>query len=53
LNEDVSDGLLLDVREISLLELLDHNSESGLDKALGRLLASNVDNNFNSFGSSI
>jgi hypothetical protein len=53
LNEDVSDGLLPDIRETSLFELLDHNSGSSLDKALERLLTSHVDSNFNSFGSSI
>ena len=51
MNEDVADGLLLDVREVSLADLrLDE--ESSLAKALCRLLALNV-NSYNSFGSSI
>ena len=53
MNPDVTDGLLLDVREISLFELLDHNNGSSFDKALERLLTSNVCSNFNSFSSSI
>jgi hypothetical protein len=52
-NPDVADGLLLDVREISLFELLDHDNGSSFDKALERLLTSNVCSNFNSFSSSI
>jgi hypothetical protein len=53
-NEDVADGVLLDVREVSLPELLLLDGEgSGLIKALNRLLSSNIDTNFNSFSSSI
>lgn len=47
---DVADGLLLDVRDISITDLDD---ESGLDRALARILASNTECNFNSFGSCI
>jgi hypothetical protein len=54
MNEDVADGVLLDVREVSLPELLLRDGEeSGLIKALNRLLSSNIDTNFNSFSSSI
>ena len=54
MNEDVADGLLLDVREVSLSELLRQGGdESSLAKALKRLLSSNIDSNFHSFGSSI
>lgn len=54
MNEDVADGLLLDVRRVSLADLLfDNEEESGLVKALNRLLASNIDSNYNSFNSSI
>jgi hypothetical protein len=52
MSEDVADGLLLDVRGISMADLrLD--DESALAKSLDRLLKSNVDSNYNSFGSSI
>jgi hypothetical protein len=50
---DVADGLLLDVREISLADLDFSDEESALSKALERILASNLDCNFNSFNSSI
>jgi hypothetical protein len=54
MNDDVADGLLLDVREVSLAELLlPDGDESGLTRALTRLLSSNIDSNYNSFGSSI
>ena len=54
MNEDVADGLLLDVREVSLSELLRQGGdESGLTKALKRLLSSNIDGDYNSFSSSI
>lgn len=52
MNEDVADGLLLDVRGISIADLQLDKGESGLFKALNRLLA-NPDSNYNSFGSSI
>jgi hypothetical protein len=50
MNVDVADGLLLDVRDINIDDLLD---ESALDRALERILASNTECNFNSFNSSI
>lgn len=54
MNNDVADGLLLDVREVSLAELLlSEEGESSFDRALKRLLSSNIDSNYNSFGSSI
>jgi hypothetical protein len=54
MNNDVADGLLLDVREVSLTEpLLPDGDESSLARALTRLLSSNIDSNYNSFGSSI
>jgi hypothetical protein len=46
---NVGDGLLLDVRGISLAD----PEPTGLDLALERILASNAGCNFNSFGSSI
>ena len=49
---DVADGLLLDVRDISIADL-HFDDESGLDRALARILASNTESNFNSFGSCI
>jgi len=49
---DVADGLLLDVREISLTDL-EFTDESALDLALKRILTSNTGCNFNSFNSSI
>jgi FXSXX-COOH protein len=52
MDTDVADGLLLDVREISL-EDLDLAEGSALDRALCRLLAGSQGTNFNSFGSSI
>jgi hypothetical protein len=51
-NVDVADGLLLDVRDMDITDLR-FDGESGLDKALERILASNGECNFNSFGSSI
>ena len=50
---DVSDGLLLDVREISLVDLEFDNSGSVMDQALRRILDSRPECNFNSFNSSI
>jgi hypothetical protein len=50
--QDVADGLLLDVREMSIddVDLIDG---CALDRALERILASNDACNFNSFNSSI
>ena len=52
MRNDVADGLLLDVREMSIddVELIDG---SAFDRALERILASNDTCNFNSFNSSI
>jgi hypothetical protein len=53
MNEDVADGLLVDVREVNIADLDLTNQESTLFKALNRILTSNSGCNFNSFGSSI
>lgn len=50
---DVADGLLLDVREISIIDLEFADTDSALSRALERILSSNPDCNFNSFNSSI
>jgi len=50
---DVADGLLLDVRDINITDLESSYEESALDRALQRILTSNTECNFNSFGSSI
>ena len=51
--DDVADGMLLDVREISTTDLEFTDGESALDRALQRILVSNTECNFNSFTSSI
>jgi hypothetical protein len=53
MNEDVADGLLLDVREVSLADLVLDDEESGLARALKRLLGSNADSGYSSFNSII
>ena len=40
---DVADGLLLDVREISIADLEFTDEESALNQALRRILTSNAD----------
>lgn len=50
---DVADGLLLDVREISITDLEFADAESALSQALRRILASNDKCGYTSFGSSI
>lgn len=50
---NVADGLLLDVREVSIADLELDDRESALFRALERILASNTGCNFNSFNSSI
>jgi hypothetical protein len=50
---DVADGLLLDVREISITDLEFADKESALSLALRRILSSRADCNFNSFNSNI
>jgi hypothetical protein len=52
LADDLADGLLLDVRDMDITDL-HFDGKSGLDRALERILASNGECNFNSFGSSI
>jgi hypothetical protein len=49
---DVADGLLLDVRAITITDL-EFATDSALERALERILSSNPDCNFNSFNSSI
>jgi hypothetical protein len=55
MNEDVADGLLLDLRGVSITDLLtaEDDMESGLTAALQRILESNVGKQLNSFNSSI
>jgi FXSXX-COOH protein len=49
MNEDVADGLLLDIRAVSLDDLLTEADDSALSKALERLLSSKPSsNNFHS-----
>lgn len=50
---NVADGLLLDVREISTADLEFADEESALNRALQRILMSDTERSFNSFGSSI
>jgi hypothetical protein len=50
---DVADGLLLDVREISLTDLEFADEESALDRALKRILTSSTKREFSSFSSTI
>jgi hypothetical protein len=50
---DVADGLLLDVREISIAELEFTDEESALNRALRRILLSNAECEFSSFNNSI
>jgi hypothetical protein len=50
---NVTDGLLLDVREVSITDLEFADEESALNRALQRILTSNTERSFNSFGSSI
>jgi len=50
---DVADGLLLDVRKISITDLEFADEESALNRALRRILESKAGCNFNSFNSSI
>ena len=50
---DVADGMLLDVREISITDLEFTDEDSALNQALRRILMSNTECGFNSFNSSI
>ena len=51
--KDVADGLLLDVREISITDLEFTDEESALDRALKRIRMSHTGCDFSSFNSSI
>jgi hypothetical protein len=55
MNDDVADGLLLDLHGVTLGDLLiaEEDVDSGLMRALDRILDSNVDSCYNSFNSSI
>jgi hypothetical protein len=50
---DVADGLLLDVRDISIIDLEFSDKDSALSRALERILSCNTGCNFNSFNASI
>jgi hypothetical protein len=50
---DVADGLLPDVREISVTDLEFADADSALSLALKRILTSQPDRSFNSFNNSI
>lgn len=50
---DVADGLLLDVRDISITDLEFADADSALSRALERILMSKPDCNFNSFNNFI
>jgi len=50
---DVADGLLIDVREISLTDLEFADSGSALSQALERILASRPERSFASFNNFI
>jgi hypothetical protein len=50
---NVADGLLLDVRGISIADLELDDRESALFQALERILEANTGCNYNSFNSSI
>jgi hypothetical protein len=50
---DIADGLLLDVREISITDLDFADPDSALSQALERILNTNTCRGFNSFNSSI
>jgi hypothetical protein len=47
--DDVADGLLLDVREISITDLEFADSDSALSRALERILLSEPERSFASF----
>jgi hypothetical protein len=50
---DVADGLLLDVREISITDLEFADAESALSRALERILASKPERSFAGFNNCI
>jgi hypothetical protein len=51
--DDVADGLLLDVREISITDLEFADSDSALSQALERILKSRPECNFSGFNNFI
>ena len=53
MNDDVADGLLLDVREISITDLEFADSDSALSRALERILMSRPERSFASFNNFI
>jgi hypothetical protein len=50
---DVADGLLLDVSELSINDLKFTDGQCALNRALERILASNTERSFSSFNASI
>lgn len=50
---DVTDGLMLDVREISITDLEFADSDSALSRALERILMSKPEESFSSFNNFI
>jgi hypothetical protein len=53
MNDDVADGLLLDVREISITDLEFADADSALSQALERILVSRPERSFASFNNFI
>jgi hypothetical protein len=53
MNDDVADGLLLDVREISITDLEFADSDSVLSQALERILVSKPESNYSGFNNYI
>jgi hypothetical protein len=53
MDDDVADGLLLDVRDLTITDLDFADENSALDRALRRIFTSTTECNFNSFSSSI
>jgi hypothetical protein len=53
MNDDVADGVLLDVRGIDIKNLLLNGERTSLSLALERLLYAGMESNYNSFHSSI
>ena len=53
MNDDVADGLLLDVREISVTDLEFADVDSALSLALERILVSRPERSFASFNNFI
>jgi hypothetical protein len=51
--DDVADGLLLDVRDISIADLEFADSDSALSRALERILVSRPERSFASFNNFI